>query len=298
MNGVIIINKPAGISSRAAVDVVKRLLPKKTKLGHAGTLDPMATGVLVVCIGRATRLIEYIQRMRKQYRGTFLLGRSSRSLDIQEPVTVLESPPVPTAEQFELSLKDFTGEISQVPPEFSAVKVNGKRAYALARAGDSFELKPKMVQIHQLKLDLYEYPEFVLNIECGSGTYVRSLAHDIAKSLGTNAVMSALVRSAIGGFLIEDGLDIGSGKIEEAEIRERLLPMSMAVTELPSIELSSSELIEIQHGRKISKRANLAGEIPDSSDEIAAFDDQKNLIAILKTSKEPAFLQPTRVLKN
>ena len=201
-SGVVVLNKAAGMTSRAAVDVVKRLV-QPARTGHAGTLDPLATGVLVVCVGAATRLIDYVQRAAKRYRGTFLLGRSSPSEDVEGPVTLLADAPRPSLDVIQAAAVRLTGEILQRPPAFSALKIGGRRSYDLARAGQMVEHQPRRVTIHGIEVVDYAYPDLVLDIHCGSGTYVRSLGRDLAESLGTSAVMSGLVRTAIGDFTLD-----------------------------------------------------------------------------------------------
>ena len=149
-SGLLNVDKPAGMTSRDAVDLVQRLA-RPAKVGHAGTLDPLATGVLVICVGAATRLIEYVQRMPKRYVGTFLLGRSSTTEDIEGQVTLLSDPPIPAAAQIEAATEKFVGSLLQRPPAFSALKVAGKRAYDLARRGEAVELKPRPVEVYALK---------------------------------------------------------------------------------------------------------------------------------------------------
>ena len=201
--GLLNLNKPVGMTSRQAVNVVQRLAGP-AKAGHAGTLDPLASGVLVVCVGGATRLIEYVQRMRKRYVGTFLLGRQSITEDTEGDVTELPDAPVPNWQEIEAAAQRFVGRIEQRPPAFSALKVQGRAAYKLARQGKPVVLVPRPVDIHRIEIQSYEYPELVLAVECGSGTYVRSLGRDLAETLGTAAVMSALVRTSIGSHRLEE----------------------------------------------------------------------------------------------
>src|ERR1051325_1327760 len=171
MFGLLNINKPSGITSRRVVDRVARLV-KPHKAGHAGTLDPLASGVLVVCVGQATRLIEYVQRMPKRYRATFLLGRSSPTEDIEGDVSELPGAPQPSLDQIEQAARGMLGQLAQRPPAFSAVKVDGRRSYDLARAGRAVELAPRTIEVHAIALVGYSYPQLELDIRCGSGTYV------------------------------------------------------------------------------------------------------------------------------
>src|SRR5262245_35406014 len=204
MFGLLNIDKPAGLTSRDVVSRVQRLV-RPQKVGHAGTLDPLATGVLVVAVGPATRLVEYVQRMPKTYQGTFLLGRTSDTEDVEGEVVELDSPPVPTRAEIDAALPRFIGTIEQRPPAYSALKVAGRRAHKLARRGEAVELAPRPVEIHAIELLRYEYPEMELRIDCGSGTYVRSLGRDVAEAVDTGAVMAALRRLAIGPFQAAEG---------------------------------------------------------------------------------------------
>ncbi|MCH8044132.1 MAG: tRNA pseudouridine(55) synthase TruB [Planctomycetes bacterium] len=286
--GLLNIHKPPGMTSRRVVDRVVRLVGKKTKVGHAGTLDPLATGVLVVCLGRATRLIEYVQRMPKRYTGTFLLGRTSTTEDVEGEVTELVNPPLPTRESIEQAAQQLVGQIQQRPPAFSALKIDGRRAYDLARRGETPDLKPRTITVHSIELLSYEYPQFVLDIRCGSGTYVRSLGRDLAESLGTGAVMSALERTAIGGFRLtcsdrgwqgqascpwHPAVDLD--ELTADNLSEHLHPALIAVESLPSVTLTADQYARIANGQTIGLTD------PPDADEIAALDSVGRLAAIL-----------------
>ena len=175
--GLLSLSKPSGMTSRQAVDVVQRLA-RPVKAGHAGTLDPLATGVLVVCVGGATHLIEYVQRMPKRYTATFLLGRQSPTEDVEGAVVELPHAPVPAGEQIEAAAQRFVGRIDQRPPAFSALKIHGRPAYKLARQGRPVTLQPRPVELYRIEVKSYRYPELILEVECGGGTYVRSLGRD------------------------------------------------------------------------------------------------------------------------
>ena len=252
MFGLLNIHKPAGITSRDAVNRVQRVV-RPDGVGHAGTLDPLATGVLVACIGPATRLIEYVQKMPKTYLGTFLLGQSSPTEDTEGEVTPLVNPPVPTLAQIEQAFPQFLGTIWQRPPIFSALKVNGKRAYDLARQGQTPELAPRQVEIHGLELVQYDYPQLQLRIHCGSGTYVRSLGRDLAAALGTAGVMSALVREAIGPFTLAQAVHFDE-LTDLSSVQNNLQPPLAALAGLPILELTPTEHTELSHGRRIVNR--------------------------------------------
>jgi tRNA pseudouridine55 synthase len=277
--GLLNLNKPSGVTSRRVVDQVDRLV-RPAKAGHAGTLDPLASGVLVVCIGQATRLIEFVQRLPKRYTGTFLLGRQSNTEDIEGEVRELDTPPRPSLEQLRITAASLTGEIMQRPPAFSALKVQGQRAYDLARAGREVQLTPRPVTIHRLEIARYDYPELELKIECSSGTYVRSLGRDLAEKLGTAAVMSALSRTGIGSFTLEDA--VAADTLTGDTLPQWLLPMERGTETLPQVTLSAAEAARIGRGQFI--------ELPEvSADELAAMDASGRLLAILARRQDGSF---------
>jgi tRNA pseudouridine55 synthase len=275
MHGLLNINKPAGMTSRRAVDIVDRLT-RPDKSGHAGTLDPLATGVLVVCVGAATRWIEYVQQMPKHYVGTFLLGRQSATEDTEGEVVKLPDQPRPTRNEIVETAGRFLGTIAQRPPAFSAVKIAGRRAYELARKGQSPQLTPRPVEIHRIEVLAYQYPELVLDIACGSGTYIRSLGRDLAESLGTAAVMSALTRTSIGHFALESA--VNPYDLTADNWRQFLRPTSLAVEHLPRVRLSADEVNAIRCGRTVPGKQ---GEADAGAPEIAAFDPAGELIGIV-----------------
>ncbi|MEX0866385.1 MAG: tRNA pseudouridine(55) synthase TruB [Pirellulales bacterium] len=280
MFGILNINKPPGCTSRDVVNQVQRLLRglghgRGLKLGHAGTLDPLATGVLVVCIGPATRLISHVQQMPKQYVGTFLLGRQSDSYDVETPCRSLDDAPQPSLADLNAKLPAFLGVIEQTPPTYSAVKIAGRRAYDLARQGKTVEITPRPVTIHSLEITRYEYPELELSIRCGSGTYVRSLGHDLAVASGTDAVMAALTRTAIGAFTLKEAL--APEQLTAENLAGQLLPAIRAVDHLPQVALSDTEVAEIRQGKRIDRG-------PQPGDcEIAAVEATGELVALLES---------------
>jgi len=291
--GLLNLHKPAGMTSRQVVDCIQRLV-RPAKAGHAGTLDPLATGVLVVCVGAATRLIEYVQRMPKGYCATFLLGRHSPTEDIEGEMTELPNPPVPTLDRVVAASRRFVGRIEQRPPAFSALKVEGRRAYQLARRGDKLELQARPIEIHRIEVKRYEYPELVLEVECGSGTYIRSLGRDLAERLGTAAVMSALTRTAIGGFHLDQAIE--PHVLTPDSLEKHLWPPLRAVESLPRVELSAEEIVRIRNGLPIARDLPIARETAaPGANEIAALDQQQQLIAIL-TPRGPGLLGPLRNL--
>jgi tRNA pseudouridine55 synthase len=283
MFGLLNLDKPAGATSRDVVNQVQRLV-KPVKAGHAGTLDPLATGVHVVGLCPATRLVEYDQRMPKTYLATFELGRQSDTEDTQGQVVELENPPVPSGEQIQSSLSPFVGLIRQQPPAFSALKVDGRRAYDLARQGLSVDLAPREIEIHSLEIIAYKYPTLRLRIVCGSGTYVRSLGRDLARSLGTQAVMSSLRREAIGPFLAEQAMK--PGVLTRETIHQHMLPPTLAVAGLPQVVILPEEARRFAQGQRVANRWSLIAE------EVAACDEAGNLLALASAGAQR--LQPLK----
>lgn len=273
--GLLNLNKPSGVTSRRVVDRVQRLV-KPIKVGHAGTLDPLASGVLVLGVGQATRLVEYVQEMPKQYRAMFLLGRSSTTEDTDGEVAVLANAVVPTIERLQQIADELVGDIQQRPPAFSALKVGGRRAYDLAREGQHVELAARMVRIYRLEIVRYEYPELLLDVTCGGGTYVRSLGRDLAERAGTAAVMSALQRRAIGRFTLADSID--PHQLSRENLASHLLPPVLAVRGLMDEWIvSKDERQRIARGLSI-ERSGIDG------DRCAALDSELRLMSILRRS--------------
>lgn len=248
MIGFLNINKPAGISSRRVVDQVAAIIPHE-KIGHAGTLDPIATGVLVLAIGGATRLIQYLHEYQKSYRATFLLGHASESDDIEREVTIDPDAPVPSEQQMIDALPEFVGEIQQVPPAFSAIKVDGKRAYKMARRGEKVEIKPRQVSIYRNECSRYQYPELELDVQCSAGTYIRSLGRDLAIHLGTTAVMSHLVRTGHGPFNIDQSIELDS--LTALNIDQHLITPQSALVEFPTCVIDEKQVGLFQNGMMI-----------------------------------------------
>jgi tRNA pseudouridine55 synthase len=256
MFGFFNFNKPTGITSREVVDRVERRF-RPLKAGHAGTLDPLAEGVLVVAVGQATRLISYVQQWPKRYVASFLFGSRSDTDDVEGQVEMLPDPPVPTRAQIDAVLPRFLGTIEQRPPDYSAVWVKGKRAYQLARQGQAIRLAKRPVTIHELQLLHYDYPRLELELTCGSGTYVRALGRDLAAELGTGAVMATLIRTAIGPFQIEQALSLDLlDTLPKHSFSDRLVEPAGALSFLPALTVSAAEAADLQTGRTIERRAH------------------------------------------
>jgi tRNA pseudouridine55 synthase len=286
--GILNLNKPSGHTSRQVVDVVQRLV-RPAKAGHAGTLDPLARGVLVVCVGKATRLIRYVQRQPKRYLASFLFGRRSDTEDTDGEVVELKDPPVPSAEAVGDAAATLVGEIQQRPPAYSALKIAGRRAYDLAREGHRVELARRPVRVYQLRVLEYDYPQLTLDIECSGGTYVRSLGRDLAEALGTAAVMSALERTAVGQFRIEDS--VAPEVLQRDRWQNHLMPMIGAVADLPRVVVSEAQGRRLAQGQTI----DAPPELP-AAEEYAAVDSAGRLFAIL-TRRDNGQLRPLKNLR-
>lgn len=213
--GLLVFDKPIGFSSAKAVAIVKGRLrragsPKSIKVGHAGTLDPLATGVLVILVGKATRLQDRVMAGEKRYLTGIDLSAFTTTDDAEGERDEISVGAPPTREQIETALAEhFTGTIQQTPPVYSAIKQGGKRAYAEARAGRDVTLQPRPVTIHSIGVVDYDYPSLTLDIACGKGTYIRSIARNLGERLGTGGTLSSLRRTRVGEFVIQDAVALG-----------------------------------------------------------------------------------------
>ncbi len=281
MQGILNTDKPLGWTSRRVVDRIKAMV-RPAKAGHAGTLDPLATGVLLVAVGDATKLLAHLQRLPKTYRAEIQLGVHSASHDLE---CELEERPLPadvSAEAIEAAIPEFLGTILQRPPSFSALKVSGKRSYVLARRGQVVELVPRPISIRSLRLVSWERPKLELEIECGSGTYIRSLARDMAQRLGTSGVLTALARTRIGPFCLEASIDPAMLRTEE--LAGHVQPLMAGICGLPQRTVLPDEVHRLHQGQAI---ADFGVEAPKGASEaedavIAAVDGTGQLVSLLR----------------
>ncbi len=249
MHGFLNINKPPALTSRDAVNLVVRLVGRKAKVGHAGTLDPLATGVLVVAVGAATRLVERVQAQAKSYRAVIRLGARSDTLDADGTIVEVEDPPIPDEARVREALATQAGTIAQVPPQYSALKVGGVRAYDLARSGREAELAARPVRIDRVELIRYEWPALEIDVDCGSGTYIRSIARDVGELLGCGGMIDVLTRTRIGSFRIEDAVDPRDLTIES--LPGHLHSMVEAVPDLPRVVLDPTQVTLVARGQAL-----------------------------------------------
>ena len=273
LEGVLNVRKPGGMTSRQVVNEIQRRI-KVRRIGHAGTLDPLATGVLLLCLGRTTRLVEYLHMLTKTYRATFQLGASSDTDDVEGQVEPLCRPPIPSFEQVTSAARQFVGTIEQTPPAYSAIRVDGKRAHARARRGEHVELDPREVTIESITVDRYDYPELDMTITCHSGTYIRAIGRDLAHSLGTAAVMSRLERTRIGPFRVEDAVELD---LPPEAIQRAVMPPVAAVSQFPQRVLTADEIERVLQGQSVDDISTAA-----TSELAVGVDQYHQLIAILE----------------
>lgn len=305
LSGLLTVNKPEGMTSRQTVTRVSNILRKagygrKIRVGHCGTLDPLATGVVVICIGRATRLVQIVQELPKTYRGTFQLGRATSTDDCTGEVlreTKIDEDQI-TRQAIESLLPAFVGSIEQVPPRFSAVHVNGKRAYKLARQGRNVELEARTVEIHRLEIINFELPYLELLVECGSGTYIRSLGRDLGEKLGCGATMNCLNRSAIGPFALDDATT--PQELTPENIESLVRPPVDAVAHLPCVRINEDQKARIYNGRPISvednsQLENQPDQTTSNASRLILIDDNGKLVAVSSCNPEERTIKPQMV---
>ena len=270
-SGFLILDKPLGMTSRAAVDRAARWFPRGTRLGHTGTLDPLATGVLVVAVGLGTRLTDYVQRMTKTYRAGIRLGARSDTDDAEGTISTSDGATRLDGTYVERTLQEFVGTVVQVPPAFSAAKVGGRRAYVLARRGAEVELAPRQVRIDAIEVRSFAYPDLDVEIRCGKGTYIRSLARDLGQRLGGGAYLQSLRRTRIGPFAESAALSM---ETERAVAERSLLELSWALTDLPRVEVTLADAQRLVHGQALPWTGAPA------SGEVAVFDANQQLVGV------------------
>ncbi len=250
ISGWINFNKPYDMSSTQAVNKLRWLFNAK-KAGHAGTLDPLATGILPIAFGEATKTISFVQDAKKNYHFSIIWGKQTNT-DDREGEIIATSDFRPTKEQILSALPDFTGKIEQIPPTFSAIKIKGERAYDLARAGEKITMKPREIFIDSFKLINHKEHQSCFEVICEKGTYVRALARDLALKLGTRGHVGELHRVAVGDFSDNNSVDIE--QIENADLEQRdklLLPVSAALTNIPEIILDARQTQLIRQGNPV-----------------------------------------------
>lgn len=288
MNGLIIINKPAGMTSHDVVDAVRRMAQMR-RVGHAGTLDPLATGVLVVVIGAATRLVQFIDGCDKTYRAVLRLGETTTTYDADGD-TVERRPVTVSQADVEAALASFRGCVTQVPPMYSAVKIQGQKLYKLAHRGKEVEREPRPVTIHRLDALNWALPDVTVEVACSAGTYIRSLAHDLGQALGCGAHLISLTRTVAGDFTLSQGYTLEQLRAlaEEGRFTEALLPPQTALAGLPAVTLTLEQERAVGYGQTFPL------DVSSNATMVQAHDATGQLVAVLIPA-EPGMWRPKLV---
>lgn len=289
MNALLILDKPQGLSSHSAVYRIRKITGEE-RVGHAGTLDPMATGVLLILLGSAVRLSEWIVDHDKKYRATVKLGVETDTYDATGEI-VKTAEVNASAQDIHTALESFVGKQDQIPPRHSAIQMQGKRAYKLARQGIEIEMQPRAIEIYSISNIEIDNELVAFDVHCSKGTYIRSLAHDLGAKLNTVAHLVGLRRVASGTFTIEQSLTLEqvSDAVAKNELAKHLLPMDLAIPQFDAVYLDKIQSDAVRNGKFIVPPANLTTPL------VRAYDETKNLIAILERVS-PNQLKPKKVL--
>ncbi len=291
ISGVLVVDKPVGMTSHAVVQAVRQGTGIR-RAGHTGTLDPRASGVLVVLVGPAVRLSEYVSASDKRYQAIIRLGETTDTYDGDGEV-VSRSPVDITIDQIEEALTQFEGTVEQVPPAYSAKRIHGKKAYELAREGEEVELEAKEIDVYHLELLEWDPPEAIIDVYCSSGTYVRSLANDLGEVLGCGGHLVGLRRTKSGEFALRDAVQLR--KLEDAfqtgDWYKYLIPAAEALGDWPSRELSFEEVDLVRHGHRVPVETP-----PENPDHwVRAISQQGELVALMEYLPEEKEWQPRKV---
>ena len=281
INGIVNIYKEKGYTSHDVVAVLRKVVGQK-KIGHTGTLDPDATGVLPVCLGRATKVCELLTDHDKTYEALLLLGKTTDTQDISGEVLEERDPGDLTEEEVRSCIESFIGEYDQIPPMYSALKVNGKKLYELAREGKTVERKSRRVQIHGICILEMNLPHVRMEVDCSKGTYIRTLCHDIGEKLQVGGCMEELERTKVGCFLKEDAvtLDEVRQKMEQGEGAELFTPLDQIFAELPAVTVTDVKAWMSYNGNDLPERFLLEKEAWTDGQEVRVYDSRKNFIGL------------------
>jgi tRNA pseudouridine55 synthase len=278
ISGVLVVDKPVGMTSHDVVQAIRNGTGLR-RAGHTGTLDPRASGVLVILVGPAVRLSEYVSASDKRYQAIIRMGGTTDTFDAEGKVTPTESPLNVTEAQFEEALKTFVGEIEQTPPAYSAVKVQGRKAYEMARKGEEVDLAPRIITVHHLEVLEWAPPEVVIDVHCSSGTYVRSLANDLGVKLGCGAYLVGLRRTKSGRFSLRDATPLR--KLQEAFTAgnwyQYLIPAAEALGDWPAVELNPDEVEGVRHGHRVKTKTGDTDE-----QKVRGVSTQGELVALME----------------
>lgn len=291
MDGILNIHKPTGMTSHDVVARVRKLL-KQRRVGHAGTLDPAASGVLPICVGQGTRVAEYLSESGKEYQATLIFGIETNTYDVEGEVTRTASTDHLDLASIEQALGAFRGPQMQVPPRYSAIKIQGQAAYKRTRAGEELVLEARPIEIKQLEIVSWQSPTLVLDIACSKGTYIRSLAYDLGRALGCGAHLAGLVRTRSGPFSLAESITLEelSQASERSQIASYLQPADRALAQYPALHLSEEEAARVMHGNAFAW--------PDIEAEKSlarVYNGKGNFIAIAEWEPQMVRWQPRKV---
>lgn len=286
--GVLNIDKPKGLTSHDAVAHVRKAAGIR-RVGHAGTLDPLARGVLVVCLGKATRLIEYLMDTHKSYVATVEFGIVTNTWDAEGEVIEKRDTKDLSLSRIEEALGRFRGLIEQIPPMYSAIKHKGEPLYRLARKGIEVEREARSVKIHRLEIRAWRPPNLVIEVECSKGTYIRSLAHDLGRAVGSGAYLADLTRTAVGPFCLQRAIPLC--EITQEGWKDHLLSVYKAFEHIPSVIVDRETKKRIGYGQAV--RLSSAPE----KGIVFAYDDKRRILAVLRSDADDAMWRPCKVLK-
>lgn len=296
-SGILNVNKGQGMSSHHVVALVRRG-SGVARVGHAGTLDPLATGVLVVLLGHAVRVSEYVMDLPKVYRSEIMLGRSTTTYDAEGDTTATACVDV-SEKQVRSALARFLGEIEQTPPPYSAAKVGGERAYRLARRGKPVTLAPRPARVDRIELLRFEPPTIDVEIECGKGTYIRSIAHDLGVALGCGGHVSTLTRTSVGPFDIEDAIDIETleQSLRNGGWADALQPTDLGIAHLPALTIQIEDEKDLRHGQGVEIEETGLRPTSELREGLQArgYAEDGSLIGILKYDSQANSWRPRKI---
>jgi tRNA pseudouridine55 synthase len=295
VDGILNINKAVGMTSHDVVAKVRRLLKQK-RVGHTGTLDPLASGVLPICVGQATRVAEYLSESGKAYLAEIVFGAVTDTCDAEGTIIRTADASQLTLAQIEAALPHFLGEQMQVPPRYSAIKLKGQPAYRLARAGEEVALEPRPVTIYHLAIQTWQPPRLTLAVECSKGTYIRSLAYDLGERLGCGAYLAALTRTRSGPFTLSESITLEqlARAVENDNLAAYLHPIDSAIQHLPALYLDAATTVSVLHGNAFRLPASNS-ELPTPDQPIRVYAPDGQLLAIAAWDARQERWQPEKV---
>ena len=287
MDGIIVIDKPKDITSHQVVSKIRKLFPG-VKAGHTGTLDPMATGVLPICLGKATRVAEYVIELQKKYQAGIIFGKTSDTEDVTGVIEIKENLVIPTYGDIVKIIDTFTGEVEQTPPNYSAIKYKGKPMYHWARQGKEIPREKRKIQIYEIKIINYNQqsePHLTLEISCSKGTYIRTLAADIGKKAGCGAVLSELRRLEVGPFNLKESITLTEFEAAKStgEYKDLVKPIEIALSQFPALKLNNLQIESLKDGKIITANNIQYNDLASLEGPLRFYDNQGNFKGLVTT---------------